>query len=179
MPPVGWLPEIDATMLTIVRPAPWARRVDDLAFLPERWGERVIRIAAPGGVTWLIRRGHAPELALWVPEGLAPRRGGAFGLYLHPDRRFADRVAAIALFHRAIGLGTPLRASPFRHAARHAAMLYIHDARTDGVSLRDIAAILCGELPPDWRASSVRSDLRRLTDLAQRLVAGGYKALPR
>src|SRR3546814_12546982 len=63
--PVAWLPDWDIAAMTIVRPVPWARSLGDLAFRPERWGNRLIRIAAPGGTPLLIRRHAAPELALW------------------------------------------------------------------------------------------------------------------
>src|SRR3546814_5022659 len=92
--PVAWLPDWDIAAMTIVRPVPWARSLGDLAFRPERWGNRLIRIAAPGGTHLLIRRHAAPELALWVPAGLEPKPGGPFGLYLHADRNHADRIRA-------------------------------------------------------------------------------------
>ena len=164
-------------MLTVVRPVPWAHRLGDLRFRPDQWGDRLIRIAAPGGTALLLRRHGAPELTLWMPAGLEPDMGGAFGLYLHPDRHHADRVRAASQFRRAIGLGPPHRLRPFAHAHRHAAMLYIHDRRTDGASLRDIAAELLDPMPDDWRSSSERADLRRLVETASALVAGGYSSL--
>jgi hypothetical protein len=56
-------------------------------------------------------------------------------------------------------------------------MLYIHDRRADGASLRDIAAELLDPMPDDWRSSSERADLRRLADTASALVAGEYRSL--
>jgi hypothetical protein len=176
-PPVAWLPSVDAATLTIVRPVPWAQRLGDLRFRPDQWGDRLIRIAAPDGAALLLRRHGAPELALWLPAGLAPDPGGAFGLYLHPDRHHVDRMRAASQFRRAIGLGPPLRTASFAHAHRHAAMLYIHDRRADGASLRDIAAELLDPMPDDWRSSSERADLRRLAETASALVAGGYSSL--
>src|SRR3546814_10431806 len=85
-----WSSDVCSSDLTIVRPVPWARSLGDLAFRPERWGNRLIRIAAPGGTHLLIRRHAAPELALWVPAGLEPKPGGPFGLYLHADRNHAE-----------------------------------------------------------------------------------------
>ena len=175
--PIGWLPECDTSILTIARPVPWARNIGDLVFQPERWGGRLIRIAAPDGQHLLIRHHGAPELALWVPAGFAPEPGGRFGLYLHADRKHGDRTRAASLFRRAVGLGPPLRAAPFAHADRHAAMLYIHDRQAAGASLRDIAASLLDPTPDDWRSSSERSDLRRLAEAASALVAGGYRSL--
>lgn len=81
------------------------------------------------------------------------------------------------MFRRAIGRGPPLRFAPYAHAHRHAAMLCMHDLARDGASLRDIAELLLDPMPPDWRASSERSDLRRLLDAGQDLVAGGYRRL--
>src|SRR3546814_2354605 len=78
-----------------LRPVPWARAIDDIGFHPENWGERVFRVRALGGEQWLIRRSGAPELALWVPQGLAPPRGGAFGLYLHAHHGLAARCPAV------------------------------------------------------------------------------------
>jgi hypothetical protein len=178
-PPIGWAPAIDTAQVTIVRPVPWARAIDDIGFHPEAWGERVFRVRAIGGDQWLIRRSGAPELALWVPQGLAPPRGGAFGLYLHAHQGLASRCHAAERFRRAIGLGRPLRARPFADARRHAIMLYLFDARLAGASLRDSAEILLGSAPSDWRTSSVRSDLRRLVESANRLAAGGYRNLLR
>lgn len=178
-PPVGWSPAVDLGALTVVHPVPWARRIEGTDFDPERWGARVIRISALGGLQWLIRRPGAPELALWVPEGLAPRRGAAFGLYIHPDRDLVDRCHMLSQFRRAIGLGAPLRAGPFADARRHAVMLWLYDARAAGTSLQGCAAAMLGAVPPDWRSSSVRSDLRRLADAGDALVRGGYRTLLR
>jgi hypothetical protein len=164
-------------MLTVVRPVPWAQRLGDLRFRPDQWGDRLIRIAAPGGTALLLRRHGAPEQALWLPAGLEPEPGRAFGLYLHPDCHHADRLCAASHFRRAIGLGPPLRLRPFAHAHRHAVMLYIYDQRTSGASLRDIAADLLDPMPDDWRSSSQRADLRRLAETASALVAGEYKSL--
>lgn len=176
-PVIAWNAASDVSVLTLVRPVSGARGVGDIAFRPEHWGERLIRIAAPGGAHLLIRRHGAPELALWVPTALAPKPGGPFGVYLHTDCTHGERVRAAAQFRRAIGLGPPLRVRPFAHAHRHAAMLYIHDRQAAGASLRDIAASLLSPMPDDWRSSSERSDLRRLAETASMLVAGGYRAL--
>jgi hypothetical protein len=178
-PPIGWAPAADRRLITIVRPVPWARGIDDIAFRPERWGERVFRIRALGGDQWLVRRNGAPELALWVPHGLAPPRGGAFGLYIHARHDLAERAQAARRFRRAIGLGPPLRVPPFADARRHAIMLYMFDARRAGASLRDMAAVLLDPAPPDWRTSSVRSDLRRLAAAAERYAAHDYRKLLR
>lgn len=176
-PAIAWAPTLDVGALTIVRPVAGTSAVGDIPFRPDRWGDRLIRIAAPDGAHLLIRRHGAPELALWVPAALAPKPGGPFGLYLHADRSHAERIRAAASLRRAIGLGPPLRARPFAHAARHAAMLHIHDRCAGGASLRDVAATLLDPMPEDWRSSSQRSDLRRLAETASSLVAGGYRAL--
>src|SRR3546814_1055808 len=94
-PPIGWAPDIDRTQITIVRPVPWARAIDDIGFHHENWGERVFRVRALGGEQWLIRRSGPPELALWVPQGLAPPRGGAFGLYLHAHHRSEEHTSEL------------------------------------------------------------------------------------
>src|SRR3546814_19340753 len=90
-PPIGWAPDIDRTQITIVRPVPWARAIDDIGFHPANWGERVFRVRALGGEQWMIRRSGAPELALWLPQGLAPPRGGAVGLSLPAPLGLATR----------------------------------------------------------------------------------------
>lgn len=156
---------------------PWARPIADLRFLFERWGDRIFRIGSPGGTHLLIRRRGAPELSLWLPSRIAPARGAGFGIYVHPDTAHAARVQAAATFRRAIGHGTPLRFTPFAHAHRHAAMLYIHDLARNGASLRDIAGLLLDPMPVDWRSSSERSDLRRLLDAAIEMSTGGYRRL--
>jgi hypothetical protein len=126
----------------------------------------------------LVRRHGAPELALWLPARLEPRVGEPFGLYLHTDRQHGERMrAAAALLRRWLGPGRQPRLDPFAHAHRHATMLYVHDRRAAGASLRDIAAELFDPMPKEWRASSERSDLRRLAETAAALVAGGYRAL--
>jgi hypothetical protein len=165
------------TALTIIRPVPWARTIGDLHFRPTAWSDRVIRMAAPGGMAFLLRRHGAPDLPLWIPGGLAPVPGKPFGLYLHPDRNHSERIRTAESFRRAIGLGAPLRAPPNPHAHRQAAMLCIHDLRSAGASLRDIAGELLDSLPDDWRLSSERSDLRRLADTAAEMVTGGYRRL--
>jgi hypothetical protein len=176
-PPIAWLPSLDTRTLTIVRPVPWARSLGDMPYRPAAWGNRALRIASSDGSHILIRRHGAPELPLWVPAGLEPVPGKPFGLYLHPDRNHADRVRAVEMFRRAAGLGAPLRATPYPHAHRQAAMLSIHDQTAAGASLRDIAAELLQPGLGEWRSSSERSDLRRLADAAADMVAGGYRRL--
>lgn len=132
---------------------------------------------ANGGAHLLNRRHGAPELALWLPAELEPVEGEPFGLYVHPDLHHPVRVTAVARFRRAIGIGPPLRATPYRDAHRQSAMLAIHDAAANGTSLRDIAAVLLPVMPDDWRTSSERSDLRRLQDSGLRMKAAGYRSL--
>src|SRR3546814_19617123 len=103
--------------------------MEDIGFHPENWVERVFRVRALGGEQWLIRRSGAPELALWVPRGLAPPRGGAFGLYLHAHHGLAARCHAVERFRRATGLGLPPRARPLPAARRHAIPLFPLAAR--------------------------------------------------
>jgi len=116
-------------------------------------------------------------LSIWLPTGLAPTKGGGFGIYLHPDSGHTARVQVATTFRRAIGHGPPLRFAPFAQAHRHAAMLCVYDLAKGGASLRDIAERLLDPMPPDWRASSERSDLRRLLDAGVEMIAGGYRRL--
>ena len=160
-----------------MRPTAWAKCTSDLRFRPENWGDRVIRLGASGGTQLLVRRHGAPELSLWLPARNSPAPGESFGLFLHPDRSHSDRIRAASLFRRAIGIGPPVRVVPFQHAHRHAAMLCLHDLAQNGASLRDIAGMLLDPMPADWRASSERSDLRRLLDAAAEMTAGGYRRL--
>lgn len=165
--------------VSLVRPLPWARAVAGIRFTPDRWGPGVYRMEAPGGTHLLVRRHGSPELALWLPAGLAPGVGEPFGFYLHADRHYAARMRGASLLARAIG-NRPSR-HPVRHpqAHRQAAMLCIHDLMRDGASLRDVAAIVIEPIPDDWRTSSERSDLRRLADAGVRLAAGEYRSLLR
>lgn len=155
---------------------PWARALPGLRFTPDRWGA-ALALKAPGGTHLLVRRHGSPEIALWLPERLAPRTGEPFGLYLPPDAHTADRLRAAATLRRVLGIGPPLQYVAYRDAHRQAAMLCIHDLAADGLPLRDIAARLLPAWPDDWRSSSERSDLRRLADAAPAMVAGGYRAL--
>lgn len=170
------MPELRATTTSLVRPLPWALALPGLRFTPDRWGN-ALAMKAPGGAHLLVRRHGSPEIALWLPDRLAPRIGEPFGLYLHPDAHAADRLRAAATLRRALGIGPPLRHVSYRDAHRQAAMLCIHDLAVTGLPLRDIAARLLPAWPDDWRSSSERSDLRRLADAAAAMVAGGYRAL--
>ena len=134
---------------------------------------------APGGEHLILRRHGSPELALWLPAGLAPAIGEPFGLYLHADRYHRDRARAASLFTRAIGRGPPLRRARHPQAHRLAAMLCIHDLVSAGASLREIADVLLDPTPDDWRMGSERSDLRRLAAAGNRVATGGYRALLR
>ncbi|GAA4772860.1 hypothetical protein GCM10023219_20080 [Stakelama sediminis] len=163
--------------MTIVRPVPWARSLGDLAFRPRSWADRIIRIAAPGGIALLLRRHGGPETPVWIPDRLQPTAGRPFGIYLHPDRSFADRTRAAASFRRVIGKAATPSDAPHTHAHRLATMLCVHDMRASGASLRDIAGELLDPMPEDWRMSSERSDLRRLAEAAEDMVAGGYRRL--
>lgn len=124
-----------------------------------------------------MRRHAAPDLALWLPAELTPTRRAPFGLYLHPDAHFADRMQLAALFRRAIGIGAPRRMAPRAPSHRQAAMLCLYDLSQRGASLRDMAALLLDTMPATWRESSERSDLRRLLDAGTEMVAGGYRRL--
>lgn len=134
-------------------------------------------LEAPGGAHLLIRRHGSPELALWLPGGLAPSVGEPFGLYLHADRHHRDRVRAANLLARGIGRGPPLRRARHSQAHRHAAMLCIHDLMAESSSLREVADVLLDPVPEPWRMSSERSDLRRLAEAGSRMVAGDYRSL--
>lgn len=56
-------------------------------------------------------------------------------------------------------------------------MLCVHDLTGQGLSPREIAARLLPKWPQDWRASSERSDFRRLPAAAAAMVASGYRTL--
>ncbi|MEO8722915.1 MAG: DUF2285 domain-containing protein [Sphingobium sp.] len=155
----------------------WARSIGDILYRPAAWGDRIVRIAAPGGTSLLIQRHGAPELPLWIPAELAPVPGKPFGIYLHPDRNHGDRIRVAETFRRATGIGAPLRPPPNAYAHRQAAMLCIHDLQRDGATLRDIAGLLLDPVPDDWRLSSERSDLRRLAEAAAEMATGGYRRL--
>jgi len=170
------MPDLRIATISLVRPLPWARALPGLRFTPDRWGA-ALALKAPAGTHILVRRHGSPELALWLPERLAPRTGEPFGLYLHPDAHTADRLRVAAMLRRGLGVGPPLKHVPYRDAHRQTAMLCIHDLAADGLPLRDIAAQLLPAWPDDWRSSSERSDLRRLSDAATAMVAGGYRAL--
>lgn len=176
LPLIGWVPERRTDTVTVVRPVTWARSLGALRFEPARWG-RAYRLEAEGGAHLLIHRHGSLELTLWLPAELEPIEGEPFGIYVHPDQHHAARVAAVARFRRAIGMGPPLRFAPYRDAPRQAAMLAIHDAAADGMTLRDIAATLLPLMPDDWRTSSERSDLRRLQDTGAWMRTGGYLSL--
>ena len=137
----------------------------------------MFRLDAPGGAHLLVRRHGSPELALWLSADLAPAADTPFGLYLHPDRSFSDRVRAASTLARGVGHGPPLRRVRHRQAHRQAAMLCVHDLSRSGVGLREIADVLLDPVPDDWRMSSERSDLRRLAERASQMVAGAYRAL--
>jgi len=137
----------------------------------------VFRLKTSEGAHLLIRRRGCVEIALWLPDGLAPRPRGPFGIYLNADPHLVHRTRAVVRFRRAIGLGPPLRPQRHRDAHRLAAMLYVHDMAESGISLRDIGERILSPLPDDWRSSSERSDLRRLVAAGRDMVAGGYRAL--
>ena len=176
-PLIGWLPKLRVDTLSLVRPLPWALAAPGLRFTPEKWGATVFRLDAPGGAHLLVRRHGSPELALWLPADLAPVVGAPFGLYMHPDRSFSDRVRAASTLARGIGRGPPLRSARNLKAHRQAAMLCIHDLARNGAGLREIADVLFDPVPDHWRVSSVRSDLRRLAQSADRMVAGEFRVL--
>lgn len=176
-PPLGWSPELRTDTLSLVRPLSWARTIAGLTFTPERWGVRAIMMKALGGTHMLVRRHGSPELALWLPAGLAPRVGESFGLYLHPDLHVGDRLRAAAHLRCALGIGPPLCIRRHSQAWRQIAMLCIHDLAAEGASLRDIAGRLLPAWPCDWRSSPERSDLRRLAEAAATMVTGGWRIL--
>ena len=163
--------------LSLVRPLPWARAVPGLRFTPEKWGPAVFRLHAPGGTHLLVRRHGAPELAIWLAANLDPDHGEPFGLFLHPDRSFSDRVRAAAMLARDIGRGPARRCARHPQAHRQVTMLCIHDLVAAGLTLRDIGQTILDPMPDGWRTSSQRSDLRRLADAAAQLVAGDYQIL--
>lgn len=163
--------------LSLVRPLPWALPAPGLRFTPEKWGATVFRLEAPGGAHLLVRRHGSPELALWLSADLAPAAGAPFGLYLHSDRNFSDRVRAARMLARGVGRGPSLRWARHPQAYRQAAMLCVHDLAWSGAGLREIADVLLDPVPDDWRMSSERSDLRRLAERASQMVAGDYRAL--
>ena len=174
---LGWLPEVRAETISLVRTLPLARALPGLRFEPQRWGPGVFRLAAPGGSHLLVRRHGAPELAFWLPAKLAPRVGEPFGFYLPAGVRSFDHVRIAGRLVRRVGHSTVLRSAPYGDADRQVAMLYVYDALRAGVPLREIGSTLLEPMPVDWRSSSERSDLRRLAEAGEKLVAGGYRSL--
>lgn len=174
---IGWAPDVRGDGIALVRPLPWARPFAALRFEPSRWGPCVFWLEARDGAHLIIRRRGSAEVALWLPRELAPRPRGPFGLYLHADPHLLHRARAVAQFRRAIGLGPPLRTQRHRDAHRLAAMLCVHDLARQGHKLRAIADSVLASVPSDWRSSSERSDLRRLADAGETMVAGGYRTL--
>lgn len=71
------MPALRVATISLVRPLPWARAFPGLHFTPEHWGT-VLGLNAPGGTHLLVRRHGSPEMALWLPERLAPRPGEPF-----------------------------------------------------------------------------------------------------
>ena len=174
---LGWLPEVRADTVCLVRALPWARAASGLRFEPERWGPGVFRLAAPGGTHLLVRRHSAPEQAFWLPAGLAPRIGEPFGFYLHADVDRAGRLRAAARIARGVGRDLARRPIALRDASRQVAMLYVYDAIKAGNSLHAIGDVLLDRMPEQWRSSSERSDLRRLAGGGEEMVAGAYRSL--
>lgn len=171
------MPDVRDDTISLVRPLPWARAVTGLRFEPAHWGPCVFRMETSEGAHLILRRRGWVEVALWLPDGFAPRPRGPFGIYLNADRHLGYRARAVARFRRAIGHGPPLRPQRHRDAHRLAAMLYVHDLTQSGISLRDIGDLILSPMPHDWRSSSERSDLRRLVEAGREMVAGGYRAL--
>lgn len=174
---IGWSPELRVDTLSLVRPLAWARAVPGFRFEPKSWGPGVYQMIAPGGAHLLVRRHGTPEVAFWLPDNLAPNHGWPFGLYLHPDRHYSERVRVAAKFPREVGVGPAPARRRYRHAERQAAMLCIHDLAGTGASARDLAKTLFDPLPEDWRVSSERSDLRRLVEAGKRMILGNYREL--
>ena len=174
---LGWLPEVRADTVCLVRPLPQARTASGLRFEPQQWGPGVFRLAAPGGRHLLVRRRGEPELAFWLPARLAPRIGEPFGFYLHADVNQAGRLRAAARIARGVGRDLARRPIALRDASRQVAMLYVYDAIQAGTGLHAIGEVLLDRLPAQWRSSSERSDLRRLAEGGEELVAGAYRSL--
>ena len=123
------------------------------------------------------------EHRIWLKE--APIVAAAYTVEYPLDRDFEFRAdAGRRLWRGLIGRpqGTPLHALSALRRRRVALALRASDARTDGVTYREIAEVLlpAQRIPVrDWGTHEVRNQIIRLVKTGFALVQGGYRALLR
>lgn len=73
----------------------------------------------------------------------------------------------------------PLPVPSVQRWQRQATALRVHDAQSEGASIRDIGLMLYGaeRVRLEWSGEALKSQCRRLIDLAREMVSGGYRKL--
>lgn len=130
-----------------------------------------------------VLRLHKAEHRVWFKE--APVVAGSYAAELPLDRDFEFRADAGKRLWRALNgrpPGPPLHALSAHGRRRLALALRALDARTDGITYREIAEVIFGAgrvSERDWRTHDLRNRTIRLVQRGLALMRGGYRALLR
>lgn len=173
---VYWSPKIATTVLTLsAAPPEYAAltlRELPLADLRHDSAGTHAMLGSPGA-----------DRQLFLTAGVTDTTGLALLIPLDSD--FPEHLAAAAAFWRSLsdsGPPAPDMLSPQRRARLLDALRAL-DARLDGASVRQIASALFGasRVPTgtEWKSHDLRNRTKRLIELGERLMRGGYRELLR
>lgn len=149
----------------------------------ERLGHLARIALAPDGTEYLVLTDGIEHLRLDIGAGTL--RAGPVRL----EYRLSGLIAlapAIATLRRLrrlyrCGVFSGVSSARAQTNARQAMALRVYDGLRAGASHRDIATVLYGDdrVDAEWRSEtdSLKSRIRRLAKLANRLADGGYRAL--
>ncbi|MEP6841809.1 MAG: DUF2285 domain-containing protein, partial [Bradyrhizobium sp.] len=177
---VFWAPEVLPTVIP-VRPAELVTAHSHVSLNLGGLNDGRLRQGPDGWHAVLYL--HGVEHRIWLKQG--PIVAAAYTVELPLDRDFEFRADAGRRLWRGLSgrpQGSPLHALSAHRRRRVALALRAVDARTDGATYREIAAVI---LPAArisraaWPTHDARNRIIRLVKTGFSLVQGGYRALLR
>lgn len=181
--PMVWDPVLDGSVLRVEARAPRERRTS--IFDLEQCASRAVLIRVDGGDEQCLlfeglHRIHLHVIAGTLLEGPVELRfnigwSGAFEPAILTLKHFLHLCRS--------GQMPPHRPTPGRMRDRAISMLRVHDALSQGASIRDVGIMLFGlaRIEAEWRdpGESLKSQCRRLIASARAMADGRYKELLR
>lgn len=181
--PMAWDPVLDASVLRVEARAPTEGRTS--IFDLEQCASRAVLIKGDGGDEQCLLFEGLHRIHLHVVVGTLLAGPVELRFNIGWSEAFEPAILTLKHFLHLCRSGQmlPHRPTPDRMRYRALSMLRVHDALSQGASIRDIGIMLFGlaRIEAEWRdpGESLKSQCRRLIASARAMADGRYKDLLR
>ena len=178
-----WDPCLDASALRVEAHAPIGDEAD--LFNLENWASNSVLVAGGQGDEHLLLRDGHHHVHLHVIAGTLLQGPVALRFNIRWSDRFDHALGTLRRFVLLCRSGKLRRERILsdRISPRAISALRVHDALSQGASIRDIGIMLFSKerVDAEWRdpSESLKSQCRRLVASARRMAGGAYKELLR